>query len=233
MSDIAISVKGANKHYGEFAALDNIDFVVPKGSLTALLGPSGSGKSTLLRAHRRPRSARYRLDHHQRTAMSPESRRRNAVSVSSSSTTPRSSTYTVRDNVAFGLYDPQAPKSEIKEKVDNLLEVVGLAGFQNRYPGPAVRRSAPAHGAGRAPGRRPGGAAARRAVRRAGRQGPRGSAGLAAPAARRGPRHHGAGHPRSGRGARRRRPDRGAQQGRIEQVGSPTDVSRTRRRTRS
>jgi len=45
----AITVKGANKHYGDFAALDNIDFVVPAGSLTALLGPSGSGKSTLLR----------------------------------------------------------------------------------------------------------------------------------------------------------------------------------------
>ncbi len=46
----AIVVRGANKHYGDFAALDNIDFEVPSGSLTALLGPSGSGKSTLLRA---------------------------------------------------------------------------------------------------------------------------------------------------------------------------------------
>ena len=46
----AIIVRGANKHYGDFAALDNVDFDVPAGSLTALLGPSGSGKSTLLRA---------------------------------------------------------------------------------------------------------------------------------------------------------------------------------------
>ena len=46
----AITVRGANKHYGDFAALDNVDFDVPAGSLTALLGPSGSGKSTLLRA---------------------------------------------------------------------------------------------------------------------------------------------------------------------------------------
>jgi polar amino acid transport system ATP-binding protein len=45
----AITVRGANKHYGDFAALDNVDFDVPAGSLTALLGPSGSGKSTLLR----------------------------------------------------------------------------------------------------------------------------------------------------------------------------------------
>jgi sulfate transport system ATP-binding protein len=45
----AITVRGANKRYGDFAALDNVDFDVPSGSLTALLGPSGSGKSTLLR----------------------------------------------------------------------------------------------------------------------------------------------------------------------------------------
>ena len=46
----AITVVGANKRYGDFSALDNVDFTVPTGSLTALLGPSGSGKSTLLRA---------------------------------------------------------------------------------------------------------------------------------------------------------------------------------------
>ena len=45
----AITVSGANKRYGDFVALDNVDFAVPSGSLTALLGPSGSGKSTLLR----------------------------------------------------------------------------------------------------------------------------------------------------------------------------------------
>jgi sulfate transport system ATP-binding protein len=40
----------------------------------------------------------------------------------------------VRDNVAFGLKIRKRPQAEIAEKVDNLLEVVGLAGFQNRYP---------------------------------------------------------------------------------------------------
>ena len=47
--DHAITVRDANKRYGDFVALDQVDFVVPTGSLTALLGPSGSGKSTLLR----------------------------------------------------------------------------------------------------------------------------------------------------------------------------------------
>src|SRR5262249_15332282 len=41
---------------------------------------------------------------------------------------------TVRDNVAFGLKIRKRPKAEVKEKVDNLLEVVGLAGFQTRHP---------------------------------------------------------------------------------------------------
>ena len=53
----AITLRGVNKRYGDFAALDDVDFTVPSGSLTALLGPSGSGKSTLLRVDRRPRPA--------------------------------------------------------------------------------------------------------------------------------------------------------------------------------
>ena len=85
-------VRGANKHYGDFAALDNVDFDVPAGSLTALLGPSGSGKSTLLRAIAGPGPTRHRHHHDQRATTSPACRRSGAVSASSSSTTRRSST---------------------------------------------------------------------------------------------------------------------------------------------
>ena len=42
---------------------------------------------------------------------------------------------TVRDNVAFGLKIRKRPKAEVKQKVDQLLETVGLSGFQTRYPG--------------------------------------------------------------------------------------------------
>ena len=88
----AITVRGANKRYGDFVALDNIDFDVPEGSLTALLGPSGSGKSTLLRAIAGPRPARHAASSPSRARTSPTCRRSAAGSASCSSTTRRSST---------------------------------------------------------------------------------------------------------------------------------------------
>ncbi|MGB5110289.1 MAG: TOBE-like domain-containing protein [Mycobacterium sp.] len=133
MTDYAISVKGANKHYGEFAALDNVDFVVPKGSLTALLGPSGSGKSTLLRAIAgldRPDTGEITINGRDVTGVPPQRRGIGFVFQHYAAFKH----LTVRDNVAFGLKIRKKPKREIKDKVDNLLEVVGLAGFQNRYP---------------------------------------------------------------------------------------------------
>lgn len=128
--DLAIIVRDAYKHYGDFVALDHVDFVVPTGSLTALLGPSGSGKSTLLRTI-------AGLDQ-------PDS---GTVTIYGRDVTrvPRGIGFvfqhyaafkhlTVRDNVAYGLKVRKRPKAEIKAKVDNLLEVVGLSGFQSRYP---------------------------------------------------------------------------------------------------
>ena len=129
----AITVKGANKHYGDFAALDNIDFVVPAGSLTALLGPSGSGKSTLLRAIAgldEPDTGTITINGRDVTRVPPQKRGIGFVFQHYAAFRH----LTVRDNVAFGLKIRKKPKAEIKEKVDNLLEVVGLAGFQTRYP---------------------------------------------------------------------------------------------------
>ncbi|MCI4675257.1 TOBE-like domain-containing protein [Mycolicibacterium litorale] len=129
----AITVTGANKRYGVFAALDNVDFVVPAGSLTALLGPSGSGKSTLLRAIAgldQPDTGAITINGRDVTNVPPQRRGIGFVFQHYAAFKH----LTVRDNVAFGLKIRKKPKSEIKEKVDNLLEVVGLAGFQTRYP---------------------------------------------------------------------------------------------------
>jgi sulfate transport system ATP-binding protein len=129
----AIIVRGANKHYGDFAALDNVDFEVPSGSLTALLGPSGSGKSTLLRAIAGldlPDTGTITINGRDVTHMPPQRRGIGFVFQHYAAFKH----LTVRDNVAFGLKIRKRPKAEIKAKVDNLLEVVGLSGFQTRYP---------------------------------------------------------------------------------------------------
>jgi sulfate/thiosulfate transport system ATP-binding protein len=129
----AITVTGANKRYGDFAALDDIDFVVPAGSLTALLGPSGSGKSTLLRAIAgldEPDSGSITINGRDVTNVPPQKRGIGFVFQHYAAFKH----LTVRENVAFGLKIRKRPKAEITDKVDNLLEVVGLAGFQTRYP---------------------------------------------------------------------------------------------------
>src|SRR6201990_1932036 len=129
----AITVRGANKRYGDFAALDNVDFDVPAGSLTALLGPSGSGKSTLLRAIAgldQPDSGTITIDGRDVTRLPPQRRGIGFVFQHYAAFKH----LTVRDNVAFGLKIRRRPKAEIDEKVEHLLEVVGLAGFQSRYP---------------------------------------------------------------------------------------------------
>ena len=133
MSTNAITVRGANKRYGDFVALDNVDFAVPSGSLTALLGPSGSGKSTLLRAIAGldyPDSGTVTINGVDVTGIPPQQRGIGFVFQHYAAFKHM----TVRDNVAFGLKIRKRPKAEIKEKVDNLLEVVGLSGFQTRYP---------------------------------------------------------------------------------------------------
>src|SRR5258707_9360881 len=129
----AIIVRGANKHFGDFAALDNVDFEVPSGSLTALLGPSGSGKSTLLRAIAGldlPDTGTITINGHDVTGVPPQRRGIGFVFQHYAAFKH----LTVRDNVAFGLKIRKRPKAEVKDKVDNLLEIVGLAGFQTRYP---------------------------------------------------------------------------------------------------
>jgi sulfate/thiosulfate transport system ATP-binding protein len=129
----AIIVRGANKHYGDFAALDNVDFEVPSGSLTALLGPSGSGKSTLLRAIAGldlPDTGTVTINGRDVTHIPPQRRGIGFVFQHYAAFKHMN----VQENVAFGLRVRKRPKQEIRRRVAELLELVHLEQMADRYP---------------------------------------------------------------------------------------------------
>src|SRR5207237_3562714 len=102
-------------------------------SLTAVLGPSGSGKSTLLRivaGLERPDSGEVLLSGEDATRLAPQ--RRDVGFVFQHYAAFKH--MTVRDNVAFALTIRKRPKHEIRERVDELLELVQLQWFADRYP---------------------------------------------------------------------------------------------------
>lgn len=132
-----IEVCGLNKSFGDFAALTDINLVIPQGELVALIGPSGSGKTTLLRiisGLEVPTSGLILIDGEDATYRT--ARERQVGFVFQHYALFRH--MTVFDNIAFGLrVKPRAirlSKEKIKEKVFELLNLVQLEGLAKRYP---------------------------------------------------------------------------------------------------
>jgi sulfate transport system ATP-binding protein len=130
---MSILVDGVSKRFGDFVALDNVSVNVPEGSLTALLGPSGGGKSTLLRVIAGlevPDVGTVRISGEDTTHVPAPERGVGFVFQHYAAFKHM----TVRGNVGFGLTIRKRPKQEIATRVDELLALVHLEGFADRYP---------------------------------------------------------------------------------------------------
>lgn len=134
---MAIQVSGITKQFGTYRALDSVDLEVRSGELLALLGPSGSGKTTLLRIMaglESPDAGSLQLNGEEALGLKPRDRQVGFVFQHYALFRHM----TVFDNVAFGLkVRPRAqrlPSAEIKRRVMELLELVQLGHFAERYP---------------------------------------------------------------------------------------------------
>jgi len=130
---MSIVVREISKSFGEFVALRDISLEVPTGSLTALLGPSGSGKSTLLRVIaglERPDTGGVLIAEEDVTGSAPQRRGVGFVFQHYAAFKHM----TVYENVAFGLRIRHRPRPEVRERVGELLRLVQLEGFAERYP---------------------------------------------------------------------------------------------------
>jgi len=120
------------KSFGLIKALQNVNLKIARGKITALLGPSGSGKTTLLRllaGLEIPTKGRILYDNKLITNSNRHILRQKATMVFQKSVFFDT---TVFKNIAYGLKLREYSKEEIKDKVGEVLELVGLEGYENR-----------------------------------------------------------------------------------------------------
>ena len=121
------------KKFGSVTAVASVDLTVADGEFMCILGPSGCGKSTLLRmiaGFEEPTSGDIRIDRDSVVAL-PANRRPTAMVFQKYTLWPHMKVF---DNIAFGLQLRKQSKSEIQRRVQESLAMVGLSGYEERYP---------------------------------------------------------------------------------------------------
>ncbi|MBF2050683.1 MAG: ABC transporter ATP-binding protein [Leptolyngbya sp. IPPAS B-1204] len=130
---VGVTLRAVTKKYGAFTAVENISLDIPAGSYTCLLGPSGCGKTTTLRmiAGHEDITSGELLIGDRRVNDLPPTQRNTAMMFQNYALFPHK---TVWENVEFGLKMRNLPKAERIQRVDEILEIVGLTKFAQRKP---------------------------------------------------------------------------------------------------
>lgn len=131
--DYIIEGKDLVKKFRHITAVDRVDLQVKRGELMTLLGPSGCGKTTLLRCitgHLKPDEGRIFIDGRDVT-MVPTHKRELGMVFQAFALFPHMTAY---ENAEFPLKIRGLPKGEVKERVEEAMEMVRLKGWENHYP---------------------------------------------------------------------------------------------------
>lgn len=130
---MSILIENLSKQFESFVALDHVSLEIQTGSLVALVGPSGSGKSTLLRIIAGldvPNQGRIWLTGRDSTYLSIQDREIGFVFQNYA----LFKHMTVYENIAFGLNIRSTPNFIIQNRVKQLLQLIQLEKFHDRYP---------------------------------------------------------------------------------------------------
>ena len=134
MAEVSLELKEIKKSFTEGeAVLDNISLEISKGEFITLLGSSGCGKTTTLRiiaGLEQPDAGSVWLDGREVTGLEPNQRDVNTV-FQNYALFPHMN---VAENIGYGLKLKKVPKSEIRKKVSQMLELVQLEGYERRKP---------------------------------------------------------------------------------------------------
>ncbi len=129
--DITINLKNIHKSFGNTEVIKGVDLYVREGEFLTLLGPSGCGKTTLLRmigGFEEPSSGDIILNGNVINKVPPHKRPVNTI-FQKYALFPHMN---VEENIAFALNIRKRPKSEIKQKVSDMLKLVNLEGYEKR-----------------------------------------------------------------------------------------------------
>lgn len=128
-----VELKNINKTFHNYKASDDVSFGIEQGKLIGLLGPSGSGKTTILRmiaGLEQPDSGDIYING-ERVNDIPGSKRGIGFVFQSYALFRYMDVF---DNIAFGLEIQKKNKKEIKDRVLELVKLIGLEGLEHRYP---------------------------------------------------------------------------------------------------